>query len=73
MATDAKEADKLTQLRKLLAELNHEDIRQVLVMAEERLDEPEEAEDKPELPDATEKVFTLEDMAEDFPTEAVKQ
>jgi hypothetical protein len=69
-ATDAKE-DKLAQLRKLLAELTHEDIRQAIVLAEERLDEPEEAE--PELPDAKEgeeKVYTLEDLTESFPVEA---
>jgi hypothetical protein len=70
-ATDAKE-DKLAQLRKLLAELTHEDIRQAIVLAEERLDEPEEAEaeDGKEPKPDEEKVYTLEDLTESFPVEA---
>jgi hypothetical protein len=70
-ATDAKE-DKLAQLRKLLAELTHEDIRQAIVLAEERLDEPEDAEptDGKEPKPDEEKVYTLEDLTESFPVEA---
>jgi hypothetical protein len=69
-ATDAKE-DKLAQLRKLLAELTHEDIRQAIVLAEERLDEPEDAEPEDGKPKPDEeKVYTLEDLTESFPVEA---
>lgn len=65
MATVAKE-DKLAQLKKLLGELSHEQVRQAIVECEAKLDtEDDEDTEKDKKP--KEEVFTLEDFTKDFP------
>lgn len=66
MATDAKE-DKLAQLKKLLKELSHEDVRAAIVAAEERLDEPEpDPETVKETPEE-DKEYSISDLINEFP------
>lgn len=68
MATDAKEADKLDKLGELLKGLSIEEVRELIVRAENRLESdddeaPETSEEKPEAP----KSLSLDDFKESFP------